>query len=48
MSTLSFAQASSSNDHQALTATLFLLVVLISFAFIKLFKVDLASARGER
>ena len=30
MSTLSFAQASSSNDHQALTATLFLLVVLLT------------------
>jgi cation/acetate symporter len=30
MSTISFVQASSSNDHQALTATLFLLVVLLT------------------
>jgi multiple sugar transport system permease protein len=31
----------------AISVLLFLLVVLISFSFIKLFKVDLASARGE-
>jgi cation/acetate symporter len=30
LSTISFVQASSSNDHQALTATLFLLVVLLT------------------
>ncbi|WP_298326437.1 sugar ABC transporter permease [Haloactinopolyspora sp.] len=32
----------------AVSVLLFLCVVLISFTFIKLFKVDLASARGER
>ena len=32
----------------AVSVLLFLCVVIISFAFIKLFKVDLASARGER